>query len=72
MLYLMKNFVRGMDKTSHGFEYVRNKFPNVRDAKIKEDIFVGPQIKELMQDKRFNEDLNGSERNAWFSFKRTC
>jgi hypothetical protein len=23
-LGLMKNFVKGMDKTSHGFEYVRN------------------------------------------------
>jgi hypothetical protein len=23
-LDLMKNFVKGMDKTSHGFEYVRN------------------------------------------------
>jgi len=38
----MKNFVKGMDKTGHGFEYVRNKFPNVSDAKIKEGIFRGP------------------------------
>jgi len=28
-LGLMKNFVKGMDKTSPGSEYVRNKFPNV-------------------------------------------
>ena len=27
-LGLMKNSVKGMDKTGHGFEYVRNKFPN--------------------------------------------
>ena len=32
-LGLMKNFVKGMDKTGCGFEYVRNKFPNVNDAK---------------------------------------
>ena len=32
-LGLMKNFVRGMDKTGRGFECVRNKFPNVTDAK---------------------------------------
>jgi hypothetical protein len=25
-LCLMKNFVKGMDKTGRGFEYVRNKF----------------------------------------------
>ena len=59
-----------MDKTGHGFEYVRSKFPNVSDAKIKEGIFIGPQIRELKQDKQFNEDLNETERNAWLSFKR--
>ena len=71
-LGLMKNFVQGMDKTGHGFEHVRNKFPNVSDAKIKEGIFVGPQIRELMQDTQFDEDLNWIERNAWLSFKRIC
>ena len=45
-LGLVKNFVKGMNKTGHGFEYVRNKFPNVSDAKIKEGIFIGPQIRD--------------------------
>ena len=66
----MKNFVKVMYKTGCGFEYVRNKFPNVTDAKIKEHIFIGPQIRELMQDKQFDEDLNVTERNAWLSFRR--
>jgi len=39
---LMKNFVKGMDKTGRGFEYLRNKFPNVSDAKIKGVILRGP------------------------------
>jgi hypothetical protein len=56
-----------MNKTGHGFKYVRNKFPNVSDAKIKEGIFIGPQIRELMQDIQFNKDLNETERNAWLS-----
>jgi len=68
----MKNFVKVMDKTGCGFEYLRNMFPNVSDAKIKEGIFIGPQIRELMQDKQFNEDLNETERNVWLSFKRIC
>jgi hypothetical protein len=38
----MKKFVKGMDKTGRGFEYVRNKFPNVSDAKSKEGLFIGP------------------------------
>ena len=42
------------------------------DAKIKEGIFIGPQIRELIQDKQFEEDLNVTERNAWLSFKRVC
>ena len=44
----MKNFMQGVDKTGRGLEYVRNKFRNVSDTKIKEDIFIGPQIRELM------------------------
>ena len=68
----MKNFVQGMDKTGRRFQYVRNKFPKVSDAKIKEGIFIGPQIRELMQDKQFDEDVNETERNAWLSFKRIC
>ena len=71
-LGLMKNFVKGIDKTGRGFEYVRNKFPNVSDSKIKEGIFIGPQIRELMQNKQFDEDMNETERNAWLSFKRIC
>jgi len=65
----MKNFVKGMDKTGRGFEYVRNKLQNVSDVKVKEGIFIGPQIRELMQDKQFDEDLNEIERNTWLSFK---
>jgi len=61
-----------MDKTGRGFEYMRNKFPKLSDAKMKEGIFKGPQIRELMQDKHFDEDLIQTERNAWLSINRTC
>jgi len=44
----------------------------VSDAKIKEGIFIGLQIRELMQGKQFDEDLVETERNAWLSFKRIC
>ena len=71
-LGLMKDFVKGKDKIVCGFQYVRSKFPNVSDAKIKEGIFIEPQIRELMQDKQLDEDLNETERNTWLSFKRIC
>jgi len=35
-----EKLLKGMDKTGRGFEYLRNKIPNVSDAKIKEDIFI--------------------------------
>jgi len=38
--------------------------------KIKEGIFIGPQIREPMRDKEFDGDLNEAERNAWLSFMR--
>jgi hypothetical protein len=41
-----------------------------RDAT--KSVFIGPQIRELMQDKQFDEDLNETERNVWLSFKRIC
>jgi len=58
----MKNFVKGIDEIGRGFEYVRNKFPNVSDAKIKESTIIGPQIRELMEDKQFDEDINQTEK----------
>jgi hypothetical protein len=51
---------------------MRIKFPNVSDAKVKEGVFIGPQFRELMQDKQIYEDLNEAERNVWLSFKRLC
>jgi hypothetical protein len=42
-LGLIKHFVKGMDKTGHGFKYGRNKFPNVSDTKFKAGIFIGPR-----------------------------
>ena len=69
-LGLMKIFMKDMDKTGRGFEYLRNKLPDVSDAKIEEGIFIGPQVRELKQDKQFDEDLNETERSSWLSFKR--
>ena len=51
---------------------LRNMFPNVSETNIKEGIFIGPQIREIMQDKLFDEDLNETEKNARLSFKRLC
>lgn len=41
-------------------------------AKLKEDIFVGPQVWEILQDEAFVETLTDTERVAWESFKWVC
>jgi hypothetical protein len=44
----MKNFVKPMDQKSAGFMYLKNTFPRISDAKIKEVVFSGPYIRELI------------------------
>lgn len=68
-LGLMKNFVKAMDKEGRAFSYLKQKFPRISDAKIKEGIFVGPQIKNLFKDIEFDNILEGNEKAAWNAFK---
>jgi len=43
-LGLMKNFVKAMNQEEVAFTYLREKFPRLSEAKLKEDIFIRPQI----------------------------
>ena len=56
-LDLMKNFVKSMDKTKKAFTYLQDKFSAISEAKLREGIFVGPQIRQLFQDNIFNNLL---------------
>jgi hypothetical protein len=42
---LMKNFIKAMDKNDEGFMYLKHTFSRLSYAKIKEGIFLGPQIR---------------------------
>ena len=44
-LGLMKNFVKAMNQDGAAFKYICNMFPVLNQAKLKEGIIVGPQIK---------------------------
>jgi len=52
-LGLMKYFVKGLGKNGAAFKYLVEKFPEISEAKLKEGMFVGPQIRELMKDNEF-------------------
>ena len=43
-LGLMKNSVNAMNQEEAAFVYLREKFPRLSEAKLKEGIFIGPQI----------------------------
>jgi hypothetical protein len=44
--------------------YLKNKFIRKSDAKIKEGVFVGPQIRELLQDAKFEAQLREVQKAA--------
>ena len=68
-LGLMKNFVKALDKSRPSFQYLNDKFPRLSEAKLSEGIFVGPQIRRLIQDSGFQNVLSGNETTAWDAFK---
>ena len=68
-LGLIKNFVKALDWESEAFLYLRSAFPLLSDAKIKEGIFVGPDIRRLLNSELFENLLNDVEKAAWLSFR---
>lgn len=66
-LGIMKNFVKSLKRESEAFQYLKKKFPKISDAKLKEGIFIGPQIRQLIKDNIFNSKLNKQESKAWMS-----
>ena len=69
-LGLMKNFVKAMDQHGKGLQYLFEKFGSKKsDAKLKAGVFVGPDIRNLMKDEKFDQCLNTLELSAWKSFK---
>ena len=59
---------------NHGkdFEYLREKFPKLTDAKLKEGIFTGPQFRDIINDDLFEQLLTETEKSTWLTFKAVC
>ena len=69
-LGLMKNFVKALNKDGEAFQYLTQKFPVISEAKLKAGIFVGPQIREVLQDDDFQKSMTKKEQAAWVSFRQ--
>jgi hypothetical protein len=57
-LGLIKKIVKALDTESAAFQYLRQMFPNCQNAKLKEGICVGPQIRKIVKDPQFEEKLS--------------
>ena len=53
-LGIVKSFVKAIIRNGT-FGYLKSKLPKLRAAKIKEGVFIGPQMPKLMQDSEFDE-----------------
>ena len=58
----MKTFAKAMDKSSAAFHYLKAKFPKASEAKLKEGMFIGPQIRSVLRDADFEALLNPIEK----------
>jgi len=68
-LGLTKNSVKAMNQEEAAFTYLREKVPRLSEAKLKESISVGPQIRDLIKDEYFDKLFQGHEKAVWDSFK---
>ena len=67
-LGLIKQFVTALDKESAAFKYLQDLFPQLSEAKVNAGLFVGPQIKKIIECDEFAKKLSRKEEAAWNSF----
>ena len=67
-LGLIKQFLTALDKESAAFKYLEVLFPKLSVRKVKAGIFVGPQIKKIIECDEFAKLLNSKQKTAWNSF----
>jgi len=68
-LGLIKNSVKAMNQVEAAFTYLREKFPRLSEAKLKEGIIIDPQLRDLMKEKYFEKLLQDDEKAVWDSLK---
>ena len=69
-LGLMKSFVKAMDRGGDGFKFLKDFFGTEKtDAKLKDGVFVGTEIRKLMQNEEYGARLNTLQLAAWNAMK---
>ncbi|GBM32839.1 hypothetical protein AVEN_216542-1 [Araneus ventricosus] len=68
-LGLTIQFVKVLPKEGKCFKYLCDQFPCLSEAKLKECVFVGPDIRKMLKGENFESKRETNERKAWKSFK---
>jgi hypothetical protein len=68
-LGLMKQFVKALQRDEDCFKYLCSKFPCLSEEKLKEGIFVGPDIRKLILNEMFETTMSNVEREAGLALK---
>ena len=63
-LGLMKSLVKAVYQEEAAFTYLWEIFPRLSEAKLKEGIFIGPQIRDIVKDEYFDKLLQGDEKGG--------
>ena len=61
--------MKSLKQPSRAFRYIRQMFPSISEAKVKEGIFVGPQIIRMLASEELEVQMSDLERNAWQAFR---
>ncbi|GBP73879.1 hypothetical protein EVAR_82708_1 [Eumeta japonica] len=63
-LGLMKQFVKSLPREGTCFKYLISKFPGLSEAKLKEGVFIGPDIRRLMADQQSITTMTDPQREG--------
>jgi hypothetical protein len=65
----MKQFVKALQRDGNCFRYLCSKLTGFSEAKLKEGILVGPDIRKLILDEMFETTMSNAEREVWIALK---
>lgn len=66
-LQLIKCFAKVLNWEVKTFVFIRNFFFSISDAKIKESVFVDPDVREIMKNEQFESILRTVEKDGFHS-----
>lgn len=69
-LGIVKNFIKAIVKQPKILDCLKNIFPRISEAKLKEGVLNGPDIRKLMKSKEFKGALDGNDYFAWRAVKK--